>query len=59
MRHDSLRDTMANLMKEAGCSDVQTEPSLLPVNPSDFQSRNNTAEEARLDISVRGLQSAF
>ena len=59
MRHDSLRDTMANLMKEAGCSDVQTEPSLLPVNPSDFLSRNNTAEEARLDISVRGLQSAF
>ena len=59
MRHDSLRDTMANMMKEAGCTDVKTEPALLPVNPNDFQSRSNTAEGARLDISVRGLQSAF
>ena len=59
MRHDSLRDTMANMMREAGCSDVRTEPALLPVNPNDFQSRSNTAEGARLDISVRGLQSAF
>ena len=25
MRHNSLRDTMANLMKEAGSSDVQIE----------------------------------
>ena len=50
---------MANMMKEAGCSDVRTEPPLLPVNPNDFQSRNNTAEGARLHISARGLQSAF
>ena len=42
---------MANLMKEAGCSDVQIEPPLLLVNPNDFR--------ARLDISARGLQSAF
>ena len=46
-------------MREAGCSDVQTEPHLLPVNPNDFQSRSNTTEGARLDISVRGLQSRF
>ena len=59
MRHNSLRDTMANMMREAGCTDVRTEPALLSVNPNDFQSRNNVAEGARLDISVRGLQSAF
>ena len=51
MRQNSLSDTMANLMEEAGCSDVQIEPTLLPVNPNDFR--------ARLDISARGLKSAF
>ena len=50
---------MANLMKEAGCSDVQIEPPLLPVNPNDFRSRTNTTNGARLDISACGLQSAF
>ena len=59
MRHNSLRDTMTNLMKEAGCSDVQIEPPLLPVNPNDFRSRTNTTDGARLDISARSLQSAF
>ena len=59
MRHDSLRDNIANMMKDSGCSDVRTEPALLPVNPNDFLSRTNTAEGARLDISARGLQSAF
>ncbi len=59
MRHNSLRDTIANMMKEAGCSDVRTEPALLPVNPNDFASRTNTSEGARLDISARGLQSTF
>ena len=39
-------------MKEAGCSDVQNEPPLLPVNPNDFRSGTNTTDGARLDISV-------
>ena len=59
MRHDSLRDTMAAMMRDAGCSDVRTEPALLPVNPNDFSSRSNTTEGARLDISARGLISTF
>ena len=59
MRHDSLRDAIANMMREAGCTDVRTEPDLLPVNPNDFGSRTNTAEAARLDISARGLMSTF
>ncbi len=59
MRHNSLRDTIANLMREGGCSDVRTEPALLPVNPNDFSSRTNTSEGARLDISARGMRSTF
>jgi hypothetical protein len=47
------------MMREAGCSDVRTELALLPVNPNDFLSGNNIPEGARLDISVRELQSAF
>ena len=46
-------------MKEARCSDVQIEPPLLPVNPNDFHARTKTTDGARLDISARGLQSAF
>ena len=30
MKDNSSRETMVNLMKEAGCSDVQIEPPLLP-----------------------------
>ena len=52
IRHNSLRDTMANLMKDAGCSYVQKERPLLPVNPNDFRSRTNTTDGARLDISA-------
>ena len=58
MRHNSLRDGIANMMKEV-CSDVVTEPALLPTNANDFGSRANTADEARLDISARGMNSTF
>ena len=58
MRHNSLRDGLANIMKEV-CSDVGTEPMLLPTKPNEFSSRVNTAEEARLDISARGINSTF
>ena len=59
MRHNSLRDTIANLMREGGCSNVKTEPALLPVNSNDFSSRTNTSEGARLDISASGMRSTF
>ena len=58
MRHNSLRDGIANIMKEV-CTDVKIEPPLLPVNPGDFSASCNVAEEARLDISARGVQSTF
>ena len=37
------------------CRDVQTEPTLLPINENDYQRKVNTADNARLDISARGL----
>ncbi len=59
MRHNALRDSIANMMREGGCRDVKTEPTLLPVNPNDFSHRSNIADGARLDISARGIQSTF
>ncbi len=41
------------------CHDVRIEPVLLPVDPNNFSRSANTAEEARLDISGRGVKSAF
>ena len=59
MRHNALRDSIAQMMREGGCSDVRTEPLLLPVNANDFSSHTNTADGARLDISARGINSTF
>ena len=59
MRHNALRDGLANMMKDV-CKDVQIEPSLMPVEPNNFNNaRTTTAEGARLDISARGLISTF
>jgi len=49
-----VRDSEAQIMREV-CRDVQTEPTLLPINENDYLSKNNTADNARLDISARGL----
>jgi len=54
MRHNSVRDSEAQIMREV-CRDVQTEPTLLPINENDYQRKVNTANNARLDISARGL----
>ena len=56
MRHNVLRDTEALLMKEIA-KDVQTEPLLLPVNNTQLKAGTNTAPQARLDISARGIWS--
>jgi len=37
------------------CRDVQTKPTLLPINENDFERKVNTDDSARLDISARGL----
>ena len=52
--HNSARGSKAQIMREA-CRDVQTEPTLLPINKNDYETKINTADNVRLDISVRGL----
>jgi len=54
MRHNSVRDSEAQIMREVW-RDVQTEPTLLPITENDYQRKVNTADNARLDISARGL----
>jgi len=54
MRHNSVKDSETQIMREI-CRDVQTEPTFLPINENDYQRKVNTADNARLDISVRGL----
>ena len=54
MRHNSVRDPEEQIMREV-CRDVQTEPTLLPINENDYQKKVNTADNARLDNSVRGM----
>jgi len=54
MRHNSVRDSKAQLMREV-CRDVQTEPTLLPINANDYERKVNTSDNARLDISATGL----
>ena len=59
MRHNNLRDTIAQLLIDSHCHDVVTEPHLLPVDPERFQPSTNTQQEARLDIAATGLYSPF
>ena len=56
-RHNQIGDLEAILMSEV-CKDVQREPPapLLPLSGEMFNLRStNTASEARLDISARGI----
>jgi len=54
MRHDSVRDSEAQIIREV-CRDVQTELMLLPINENNYERKANTADNASLDIYVRGL----
>ena len=51
MRHNSVKDSETQIMREV-CRDVQTEPTLLPINENDYQRKVNIADKARLDISA-------
>ena len=60
MRHNQLRDLIAHLLSSVGCRDVQTEPSLIPIDNEVFDRRSvNTAVEARLDVSARGVWNSM
>ena len=57
MRHNSLRDTEASLLREA-CHDVRLEPELIPLQQDEdmmMASSTATQDRARLDISASGV----
>jgi len=41
MRHNSVRDSEAQIMRRV-CRDVQTEPTLLPINKNDYMKEKST-----------------
>ena len=56
LRHNSLRDTTAELLRSHGiCKDVETEPSLLPVSGQHLSTGSVLGDDARLDVSARNL----
>ena len=58
MRHNSIRDTQGKIMREV-LKDVQIEPMLQPIENAEFGRSTTTAENARLDVSERGLWGNF
>ena len=58
LRHNSLRDTFAELMRTVKCKDVQTEPVLLPVDGLELLKGTVLGDQARLDISARSIWNA-
>ena len=57
-RHNALRDTEADLLKEV-CRDVRTEPMLLPTNKNAHPPGTIVDDQARLDIVATGLWGTF
>ena len=54
LRHNTLRDTTAELLREV-CSDVYTEPPLLPVRGIQLPNGANVTDGAQLDVSARSF----
>ena len=59
LRHNNLRDLIAQMLCDSRCRDVEVEPGLLPVNPANYKASTNTQDDARLDIAATGFNSAF
>ena len=55
LRHNQLRDTIADLLKEV-CCNVSVEPHLQPLTGENFPASTNTQDEARLDVRARGFR---
>ena len=60
MRHNQVRDTIADVMKEV-CHDVQLEPQLIAIEDEKkpLSQHSSTADNARLDVSARGVWAPF
>ena len=54
-RHTILVETEAELLREAKCRNVYTEPALLPTSAELHPRGTITADGARLDIAATGL----
>ena len=54
IRHNEIRDFTADLLNEI-CSDVAIEPLLTPLTGENLASHTSDKEEARCDVSARGL----
>ena len=59
MRHDALRDTEADLMREAGARNVQVEPTLIPTRGDHLRAQTNRADQSRLDVAATGVWNSF
>ena len=58
MRHNEVRDLVANVMRET-CHNTATEPQLLPLSGERFRSSTaNSANDARVDIKANGFWSS-
>ena len=55
MRHNSLRDLFAELLRASACKDVQIEPLLLKTKGAQLPSGSSTEDNARLDVSARSI----
>ncbi len=55
LRHNSLSKVLAELLEEAGCKDVVTEPVLQDLTGEQLPSGSNTSPNARLDVSCRSF----
>ena len=55
LRHNSLRDLIAELLQNAGCKDVTVEPHLLPVQGVQLPNSAVKGDDARLDVSARSI----
>ncbi len=59
IRHNNIRDAEAKIMKEVAY-DEKIEPQLQPVSkPLELTKGSNTADNARLDVSARGIFCSF
>ena len=58
MRHNGIRDSVAEIMQYAGLKAVQTEKLLLPCTNHTFHPNVNTADDARMDVVCLGLWRA-
>ena len=56
MRHNAVRDSEAAIMKEV-TKDVQIEPMLMPVGNVELSAGSNVQNNAKSDVSARGLWS--